>query len=142
MPGFEGQATTAVVSPWTAEGAGTVSVQVAAGTAHAGSNNGAISSTSAGWNALTQKIAVTPNTSYTLTVWVQNDFGNKVKGSVGVRAADGVTILAQSAVGGASGYVPLTVKFSSGNNSSVTIFTGFTGQKGTNTMRLDDVAVR
>jgi hypothetical protein len=51
-------------------------------------------------------------------------------------------VLAQTAVGSATSYVPQTVRFNSGNNSFVTIFAGFTGQKGTNTMRLDDVALR
>jgi hypothetical protein len=141
-PGFEGQATTAVVSPWMKEGAGTIAVEAGAGTAHAGTNDGAISNMSAGWNALTQKMAVIPNTNYTLTAWVQDDFGSKLKGSFGVRASDGVTVLAQTAVGSATSYVPQTVRFNSGNNSFVTIFAGFTGQKGTNTMRLDDVALR
>ena len=90
---------------------------------------------------MTQKITVNPNTSYILTGWVQNDFGTNT-GSFGVRAADGVSVLAQTSFGTASTYVPVTVKFNSGNNSSVTIFAGFQGQKKKLMMRLDDLALR
>jgi hypothetical protein len=51
-------------------------------------------------------------------------------------------VLAQTSFGMASTYVPVTVKFNSGNNSSVTIFAGFQGQKKKLMMRLDDLALR
>jgi hypothetical protein len=88
------------------------------------------------WNALTQQITVTPKTNYILTGWVQNDFGTN-NGSFGVRAANGVTVVAQTSFGAASTYVPETVKFNSGNNSSVIIFAGFVGQKKKLMLRLD-----
>lgn len=140
-PGFEAQASSALVSPWTAEGPDTHDVEVAAGTAHAGLNDGVISSSSGSWNALTQTIAVSPNTSYTLTGWVRDNLA-ATQGSFGARGADGKTVLGQASVGAASSYVPVTVKFNSGNNSSVTIFAGFTGQNTSLTMRLDDVSLR
>jgi hypothetical protein len=140
-PGFEAQSTPGILSPWMAEGPGTHTVEVNAGTAHTGLNDGLIESSSTSWNALTQQITVTPNTNYILTGWVQNDFGTNT-GSFGVRAANGVTVLAQTSFGAASTYVPETVKFNSGNNSSVIIFAGFVGQKKKLMLRLDDLALR
>jgi hypothetical protein len=139
-PGFEDQGTSAILSPWMSEGQGTHLVEVGEGTAHTGANDGMIQSSSSSWGALTQTITVTPNTSYTLTGWVENDFA-KNTGSFGVRGANG-TVLAQTTFGTASTYMPLTVKFNSGSNSSVTVFAGFTGQKKTYMMRIDDVSLR
>jgi hypothetical protein len=140
-PGFEAQGSTRILSPWMAEGPDIHSVEVGGGLAQTGLNDGLIENSSTSWNALTQKITVNPNTSYILTGWVQNDFGTNT-GSFGVRAADGVSVLAQTSFGTASTYVPVTVKFNSGNNSSVTIFAGFQGQKKKLMMRLDDLALR
>lgn len=140
-PGFEGQATTTVLSPWIAEGPDTHSIEVNAGTEHTGQNDGIIQSSNPHWNAFTQQVSVTPNTSYTLTTWVQNNFG-KNTGLVGVRGADNVTVLAQTAIGAASTYVPVTVKFNSGGNSTVTVFAGFSGQKKTYSLRVDDFSLR
>lgn len=138
--GFESQGTSAVLSPWMAEGPDTHSIEVGQGTEHTGANDGLIESSSSSWNGLTQTIAVTPNTAYTLTGWVENDFG-KNTGSFGVRGASGA-VIAQTSIGAASSYTPLTVRFNSGSNSSVTIFAGFTGQKKMLLMRLDDVSLR
>jgi hypothetical protein len=139
-PGFEGQSSPGILSPWTSEGPDIHEVEVATGASHTGQNDGFIQSSSGNWDALTQRITVTPNTSYTLTGWVQDDFG-KNTGSFGVRAANGV-VLAQTSFGTASNYTPVTVNFNSGSNSSVTIFAGFVGQKKTLMMRLDDVTLR
>lgn len=139
-PGFEAQGTSTLLSPWQAEGPDTHDVEVNAGTAHTGQNDAVIQSSSSSWDAITQTVAVTPNTVYTLTGWVQNNFG-KNTGSFGVRTSAGA-VLAQTSFGTASTYTPLTVKFNSGNNSSITVFAGFTGQKKAFLMRLDDVALR
>jgi hypothetical protein len=61
---------------------------------------------------------------------------------MGVRAANGTTVVAQTTFGTAATYTPVTVKFNSGSNSTITIFAGFTGQKKTMEMRLDDVSLR
>ena len=139
-PGFEEQGTSAILSPWMAEGPDTHEVEVGAGTAHTGANDGMIQSSSRNWDALTQMITVTPNTSYTLTGWIEDDFG-KNTGSFGVRGTNGA-VLAQTSFGTASTYMPLTVKFNSGANSSITLFAGFLGQTKSYTMRLDDVSLR
>src|SRR5207237_654564 len=140
-PGFEDQGGTSLVSPWTAEGPDTHTVESGGGVAHTGQNDGFLQSLSPNWNAITQTITVTPNTSYVLTGWVQNSFG-KNKGSIGVRAADNRTVLAQASFGAAAAYTPVTVKFNSENNSTITLFAGFTGQNKTTEMRLDDVSLR
>lgn len=141
-PGFESQGTTAVLSPWVAEGPDTHRIEINDGTEHTGQNDGYVQSSSAGiWDGLAQQISVTPNTNYVVTAWVENDFGSNT-GSVGVRAANDVTVLAQSSFGAASTYVPVTVKFNSGSNSTVTLFAGFTGQKKAYYLRVDDFSLR
>lgn len=139
-PGFENQGTSAVLSPWMSEGPDIHQVEIGAGTEHTGANDGMIESSSSSWNALTQTIAVSPNTAYTLIGWVQNDFAKNI-GSFGVRGPGGA-VLAQTTFGTAPTYIPVTVKFNSGNNSSVVVFAGFTGQRKAYTMRLDDVSLR
>lgn len=140
-PGFEDQGGTSLLSPWAAEGPDIHRVEIGGGVAHTGQNDAYLQSPSTAWNAIIQKITVTPNTAYTLTAWVQNSFGNN-KGLFGVRAADGITIIGQTSFAAASTYIPLTLRFNSGANSSVTIFAGFNGQKKTMEMRLDDVSLR
>jgi hypothetical protein len=141
-PGFEAQATTSLISPWSAEGPDTHGVEVNSGTSHSGTDNGVITSSSTSWNALTQTLNVNPGTDYILTAWVQNTFGTNQAGAIGVRAANGVTVLSQAAFGSASTYIPLTVKFNSGSSATVTLFAGFKGGGSRLSMRLDDVALR
>jgi len=140
-PGFEAQGGTAVLPPWMTEGPDTHYVENGGGTAHTGENDGFIQNSSANWDAFTQQISVTLNTNYVLTAWVQNNFGSN-KGSLGVRAGTGTTVLAQTSFGSASSYTPVTVNFNSGSNSTVTLFAGFTGQKKTYYLRLDDFSLR
>jgi hypothetical protein len=140
-PGFEAQGSTALSGPWAGQGPDTQRVDVAGGVSHNGQDDGYIQSSGNSWNAITQTLSVTPGTNYVLTGWVQNNFGTN-QGLFGIRGSDGVTVLKQSAIGAASAYVPLTVSFSSGNNSTVTVFAGFIGQNTTLWMRLDDVALR
>jgi hypothetical protein len=138
--GFDDQGGTSVLAPWSAEGPDTHRVEVGGGVAHTGQNDGYIQSSSPNWNALAQQVSVTTNTSYVLTVWVQNNFASN-KGSLGVKTVNGA-VLAQTSFGSASTYVPVSLKFNSGTNSSITIFAGFTGQKKTYEMRLDDMSLR
>lgn len=140
-PGFEDQGGTSLISPWTAEGPDTHTVEIGGGVAHTGQNDAFLQVSSTTWNAIAQTITVTPNTSYVLTAWVQNNFGRN-QGSFGVRASDNRTVLAQTSFGTAAAYTPVTVKFNSGSNSTISIFAGFTGQKKTMEMRLDDVSLR
>jgi hypothetical protein len=139
-PGFEDQGGTSLLSPWTAEGPDSHTVEIGGGTAHTGQDDALIQSSSGAWNAITQTITVAANTDYVLTGWVQNTFG-KNTGTFGVRGASGA-VIKQTSFGTASTYTPLTVKFNSGNNTSITIFAGFTGQRKTMDLRLDDVYLR
>ena len=49
-------------------------------------------------------------------------------------------MLAETIFGAASNYTQLTVKFNSGSNASITAFAGFTGQRETYAMHVDDVS--
>ena len=140
-PGFENQGTSMISSPWKSQGIGTQRIDVGGGTAHTGLNDGYISNTGTGFNAITQTLTVQPNTTYTLTGWVQDNFTG-ASGSFGVYGADGVTVVGQTSFGVASTYTPLTVSFNSRNNSTVTVFAGFTGQNTALWMRVDDVSLR
>jgi hypothetical protein len=140
-PGFEAQASSTVLSPWVAEGPDMHSIDVTAGVSHSGWNDGTIRSSSSSWSAFTQTISVQPNTNYTLTGWVQNNFSTNI-GSVGVRTSNGATVLKQSSFGSAPSYLPMTLNFNSGSNSTVTLFVGFVGQKTPLWIRVDDFALR
>ena len=140
-PGFENQGSSMISSPWKGQGTGTQRIDVASGTAHTGMNDGYISNTGLGFNAVTQTLSVQPNTIYTLTGWVQNNFTGTI-GSFGIFGADGTTVVGQTSFGAASTYAPLTVSFNSRNNSTVTVFAGFTGQNTPLWMRVDDVSLR
>ena len=93
------------------------------------------------FNAITQRINVTPNTVYTLTGWLQNNFGSNF-GYFGARASDGTTVLNEVKFYAASTYGKSTVSFNSGNNSSVVIYVGFYGTGADQFVRIDDVSLQ
>jgi len=140
-PSFEAQGSSTISSPWKGQGPGRQLIDVGGGTAHTGANDGYVSSSATGFNAIIQIVAVKPNTSYTLTGWVQDNFAGSI-GSFGVYGADGVTVVGQTNFGAESAYAPLTVTFNSGSDSTVTVFAGFAGQNTAVWMRVDDVALR
>lgn len=140
-PSFEAQGSSTISSPWKGQGPGRQLIDVGGGTAHTGANDGYVSSSATGFNAIIQIVAVKPNTSYTLTGWVQDNFGGSI-GSFRVYGADGVKVVGQTNFGAESVYAPLTVTFNSGSDSTVTVFTGFAGQNTAVWMRVDDVALR
>jgi hypothetical protein len=139
-PGFELQRTNTVSSPWSIEGADQHGIDRGLGFAHSGNNDAWIRDSTSNWNAITQKIAVTPNTDYVLTGWVQNNFTTN-SGYFGVRKSDGVTVLQQTSFTAAPGYTQLFVPFNSGSNSTVTVFCGFWGIGSDQWLRMDDFMI-
>ena len=85
-----------------------------------------------------QVIHVTPNTSYSLSGWIRNNFPSSSVGYFGVRAADEQTILGQYQYSSEPSYGNLTVTFNSGSSSTVTIFAGFWGTGSDQYIQLDD----
>jgi hypothetical protein len=141
-PGFEQQTTSAVSHPWSIEGPDGHGIDLNAGFAHSGNNNAWIRDSTTNWNSVIQTIAVTPNTNYTLTGWVQNNFTSSTEGYFGVRAGTSTTtFLSNQAFGPASRYQQISATFNSGSNSTVTLFFGFNGTGADQYMRLDDVAL-
>ena len=87
-PGFELQPSSTISNPWSIEGPDGHGIDLGAGFAHAGANNAWIRDSTSNWNAITQTISVQPNTNYSLTGWVQNNFTTNL-GYFGVRNAGG-----------------------------------------------------
>jgi hypothetical protein len=147
-PGFELQGTSGTLSaPWVATGPAAIGVDVwpaGGGTTtngpHSGTHDGYIYSPgAAAWSAITQTVAVSANTSYTLTGWLQTSGSSFSNGEFGVTTASGGAIQ-QTAIPASSTYVQLTVNFNSGANTSVLIYGGFT-PSGVSWMHLDDVSL-
>ncbi len=139
-PGFEFQTSSTVSGSWVVEGPDSHVVDRSLGSAHMGSNDAQIRDSTANWNALTQWVTVKPNTNYTLTGFVQNNFSTNL-GYFGVRKSDGMTILQQTSFSAAPGYTQQTVMFNSGSNSAVQVFVGFWGQSTDRWLRVDDVSL-
>jgi len=139
-PGFEQQPNPWVSAPWLTEGPDGHGIDRWLGFQHTGNNDAWIRDASTNWNATTQVIAVKPNTKYTLTGWIRNNFGTNV-GYFGVRDSGGFNVVAQTTFGAAAGYTMFTVSFDSGSNSTMTVFAGFWGQGVDTWMQLDDVSV-
>jgi hypothetical protein len=139
--GFEQQTSSTVSSPWAIEGPDGHGIDLSAGFSHSGNNNAWIRDSTTNWNAITQVISVQPNTNYTLTGWVQNNFGSNI-GYFGIRDSGGVNVVAQTTFSAAASYRLITVSFNSGSNTTMKVFGGFWGQSTDYWVRLDDIAVR
>ncbi len=140
-PGFEQQQTSTVSSPWSTEGPDAHGIDLNLAFSHSGNNDAWIRDSTSNWNATTQVITVQPNTNYTLTGWVQNNFTTNV-GYFGVRDSGGVNVIAQKTFSGAPNYQQITVTFNSGSNTTMKVFAGFWGQNVDYWVRLDDFRVR
>lgn len=138
--GFENQASTTVSSPWTTEGPDAKGIDLGAGFAHSGNNNAWIRDSTTNWNAVTQQITVQPNTNYTLTGWIKNNFSSNT-GYFGVRQSDGVTVLKETPFTALPAYTLQTVAFNSGANGTVKVYAGFPGQGTDRWIQIDDVSL-
>jgi hypothetical protein len=139
-PGFEFQTSSTVSGAWVAEGADGHGIDRGLGFSQSGRNNAWIEDSTANWNAITQWVSVKPNTAYTLTGWVQNNFTTNL-GYFGVRQADGITVLQETPFSAASGYTQLSVTFNSGSISTVKVFAGFWGQNTDRRLRIDSISL-
>ncbi|HZG58802.1 DUF4185 domain-containing protein [Paenibacillus sp.] len=136
-PGFETQAATPVMAPWSVEGSGGIDRNL--GNARSGQDNGYVRSSS-GWNALKQRVAVQPHTNYTLKGWVRTSFNNN-DGYFGARVPNGGAVLGETRYYAHSNYTELTVPFNSGPNAYVELFAGMWANNGDTWVQLDDVSL-
>ncbi|MER6118027.1 glycosyl hydrolase family 18 protein [Streptomyces sp. NPDC001743] len=119
--GFE----TGSLGPWTCEsGAAVVSSPV-----HGGTHALAVAPTSSQTGECTQTLTLSPHTKYTLSGWVQGNYGY-----LGVRG--GATA---STWGTSSGYTKQSVTFTTGANGTVTVY--LHGWYGQGTVYGDDLSV-
>jgi hypothetical protein len=140
-PGFEFQTGSALSGAWTVEGPDDHTIEHDTGISHTGSGDARIGSSKGNWNALTQTVQVRPNTNYSLSAWIWNNFKSDL-GFFGVRKPDGVTVLKETALGPSPWYMQWAVTFNSGSNTSVQVFAGFRGQSSDQWLRMDDISLR
>ncbi|GAA1688174.1 hypothetical protein GCM10009765_42060 [Fodinicola feengrottensis] len=138
-PGFEKQPTSTVSAPWTVEGPDQHGID-RGGQQHSGTNNAWIRTSSKNWNAVTQVVPVKPNTSYRLTGWIR-DTANVSGGYFGVRAGTTSSVLAETHYGSQPSYGQLTVPFTSGSNTTMTIYAGYWSPGADSWIQVDDVAL-
>lgn len=119
-PSFENQATGTISSPWILE-SGKGGVDRNHAFSRGGANNVFLRNDT-GWNGIKQEVAVTPNTEYELTGFLRTSQNNNA-GYFGVRAPDG-TIMKELNYGRLDSYTKQTIRFNSGSNTSVMVFTG------------------
>ncbi|BAY97768.1 hypothetical protein NIES37_17130 [Tolypothrix tenuis PCC 7101] len=117
---FEQQASPKVSNPWVAEGE--VGIDREIGNSNSGKNNVWMRNFS-GWNGISQRVKLQPNAEYELKAYVRTS-GNVTDGEFGVRDSN-KNPLVELKFGSLSQYIPLTIKFVTGNESEYNIFTGF-----------------
>jgi hypothetical protein len=138
--GFE----TGSLGPWRQEGSGASGVDTNSTHAHTGNDAAALWSVN-GSADLAQTITVTPNTTYTLTAWI--DASNTSNGLLGVKTTGGSVIASTPLTNTDPGpithkqdYRMYTVTFNSGSNTSLVIFAGYSGSN-SGFINLDDVSL-
>jgi hypothetical protein len=144
--GFEHQASTTLVSPWSQEGAGFSGIDLAAGKASTGSNNAWISaSTSGEWNALYQTVNVLPNSTYQLSAYVKssNQIGNQFW--LGIRNISNGNKHENQITPSPAGYTKLTATntYTTGSSETkIVIYMGYISPTGTSWIQFDDVNLK
>lgn len=138
-PGFEQQTTRAIAVPWRGEGPDHKGVDIGLGLALSNRNNAFVRTSSRNWNAVSQFVPVTPNTTYRLHGWVRAS-GNYTSGFFGVRPNNG-TRFQETSFGAFGGYRLLTVTFNSGTATGVTVFSGYWAPGVDSWMQVDDVTL-
>ena len=142
-PGFENQTTATISTPWGTEGPDAHGIDLNKGFAHTGANDVWIRDSTTNWNSVTQVINVTPNTNYTLTAWIRNNFPSGSVGYIGVRQGTSTAVYQQTTFGALPSYgrtAPVT--FNSGSYSTMTLYIGFVGTGQDQYIQVDDVAVQ
>lgn len=128
-------------SPWYSQGALNYGVDVNAGKSRSGLDNGWVATTSStGWGALRQTVAVTANSTYRMTAWVRNsaNFDNAYLGA----KTTGFTVLNEIRHGKSAGYTRYIVTFDTGSNASVVLHIGFYGPGTSAWEQIDDVMLQ
>lgn len=155
-PGFECHSSiTPESAPWYVEFQGVqdaevtepnpTSIEMTRSTAHGGSDDAYIEGPEGGtylWTAVAQDVPLAPNTSYTLTAWIEtsSDFGTDTV-YVGVQQGMQTPIAQQSPVG-SPGYEKVVVgPFDSGAGGQATVFAGYWSPPPSSWMRVDDVSL-
>ncbi|WP_431246497.1 choice-of-anchor Q domain-containing protein [Leifsonia xyli] len=135
--GFESQTAIAfATAPWWSEGSLSYGVDINAGKAHSGQDNGWIATSGTGWGALRQTVAVTANTNYRFTVWVRSS-SNVNNAWLGAKTTGGA-VLGELRHGQAGGYTRYVVTFNSGSNTSVNLHVGLYGAGAGTWEQIDD----
>ncbi|MBD2204621.1 hypothetical protein H6G33_07475 [Calothrix sp. FACHB-1219] len=117
---FEEQISPTVSSPWVADG--NITVDLAAGNSNSGKNNISMRNFT-GWNSISQRIKLQPNTEYELKAYVRTS-ENITDGSFGLRDANQKPFI-EIKFGRLPQYLPLTLRFVTGSESDYNIVTGF-----------------
>ncbi|MBB6735658.1 DUF4185 domain-containing protein [Cohnella zeiphila] len=135
-PSFELQPAAAIAAPWVLE-SGNGGIDRNHSFSRGGANNAYLRNDT-GWNGLTQTVQVVPNTEYELDGFIRTSQNNNA-GYFGVRAPDG-SILKELPFGRFDDYAKQSIRFNSGDNTSVTVFTGFWAN-GDTWIQLDDYSL-
>jgi|GEM_PF-111301 len=133
-PSFEYQTSATISSPWILE-SGNGGIDRNLNTSRGGKNNVWLRNTS-GWNAIKQSVPVSPNTEYKLIGFVRTS-QNNADGYFGVRGSAG-NIIKEVRYGRNDNYAKQTVRFNSGNNTSITVFTGMWSSSGDTWVNADN----
>jgi hypothetical protein len=138
--GFEEQRSRTISTPWSTEGPDLKGIDLGPGQQKSGANNAFIRNYTYNWNALTQRVAVRPNTQYRLQGWFRTS-GNYNSAHFGVRSGATGAVVRQLRFGTFTldGYQPQTIDFNSGNNTSLIVFAGFWGPGYNSLLQLDDI---
>ncbi|MFF2327413.1 MULTISPECIES: glycosyl hydrolase family 18 protein [unclassified Streptomyces] len=116
---------TGSLSPWTCESGGAV----VSAPVHGGAHALAASATASQTGECTQTLTLSPNTTYTLSGWVQGNYGY-----LGVRGD-----ASASTWGSSSGYAQQSVAFTTGSTGTVTVY--LHGWYGQGTVYGDDISL-
>ncbi|WP_099159511.1 DUF4185 domain-containing protein [Virgibacillus ndiopensis] len=119
-PSFEDQDSNTIEEPWILED-GEGGVDVDWSNSRGGSNNAFLRNAS-GWNGITQSVQVEKDTVYELSGFVKTSQNNNA-GYFGVRGENG-EIIKETKFERSDNYTKQTVRFNSGDNESITVFTG------------------
>jgi hypothetical protein len=139
-PGFEGQPSDGVSTPWLTEGPDPKGIDRGKGLSHSGSNNAWIRTNSRNWNAIDQVVGVSHDRKYRLTVWIRSS-GVPGTGYFGVRDLSSNKPIAETTFGTVATYQKLTVVFDSAANSSVRIFAGYWAPGSDSWIQADDIDI-
>lgn len=140
--GFEFQLGPGLSGLWKGEGPGPKGTIRFEGRSHSGVNNACIGSGSGNWNAIVQTVPVQPHTDYIMTAWVRSNMIGRF-GHVGVRAPGVHSPIAETSFGAKPNYARLTLRFSSGAESSIDIYIGIRSPatKKRQSVQVDDVSL-